>query len=170
MRAEKKYISAEYLERLKASPYFIVVDYNGLKVEEFNALRTKLREIDAEVHVVKNRIFGIAAGEAGIQDDVAGQMKGPRAVVTGPKEISSAAKVVKTFHKDSEKAGMVFGYLGNDRLDGADLERIADLPSLDVLRGQILGTLQSPASKLVQVLNAPGSQLAQVLKAKADKG
>ena len=60
MRAEKKLINKEYLERLQASPFFIVVDYTGLKVGPMTDLRHRLFGVKAEMHVVKNSIFCLA--------------------------------------------------------------------------------------------------------------
>ncbi|HXI50232.1 MAG TPA: 50S ribosomal protein L10, partial [Candidatus Saccharimonadales bacterium] len=68
MRAEKQNISAEYLKRLNNSPFFIVVDYQGLKVSPITELRRRLHKAGAEMHVVKNSIFRIAAKEAGVAD------------------------------------------------------------------------------------------------------
>ena len=68
MRAEKKFITSEYVARLNASPFFIVVDYRGLKVEHMTELRKRLNKAGAEVHVVKNSIFRIAVKEAGVAD------------------------------------------------------------------------------------------------------
>lgn len=68
MRAEKQFISAEYLTRLNASPYFIVVDYRGLKVGPITELRKRLNKAGAEMHVVKNSIFKLAVKEAGLAD------------------------------------------------------------------------------------------------------
>ena len=82
MRAEKQNISAEYLARLNASPYFIVVDYTGLKVGPITELRKRLGKAGAEMHVVKNSIFRIAAKEAGVAD-LGGSLAGQMAVVTG---------------------------------------------------------------------------------------
>ena len=67
MREAKKNISAEYIERLNASPFFIVVDYQGLKVDQFEELRNRLDETKAELHVGKSRIFNIAANESGFE-------------------------------------------------------------------------------------------------------
>jgi large subunit ribosomal protein L10 len=64
---------------------------------------------------------------------------------------------------------MKFGYLNNQRLEGSDLNTLADLPSIDILRGTLLGVISAPATKLVVLLNTPATQLARVLKAKADK-
>jgi large subunit ribosomal protein L10 len=168
MRAEKKFISEEYVQRLNASPFFIVVDYTGLTVLQFTELRKRLQNTSAEVHVVKNSIFRIAAKEAGVAE-LNGSLTGQVAVVTGQKDVSAAAKVVKTFQSEFDKPKLKFGYLNNQRLEAKDVEELADLPSLDVLRAKLLGVLQAPATKLAAVISTPGTQLARVLKAKSEK-
>jgi len=168
MRAEKQFISKEYTTRLNGSPFFIVVDYRGLTVGHFSELRKRLRKSGAEVHVVKNSIFRIAAKEAGIAD-LAGTLSGQLAVVTGQKDVSAAAKIVKTFQSEFDKPKIQFGFLNNQRLENKDILALADLPSLDVLRGKLLGTLQAPAGSLVRLLNEPASSLARVLKARSEK-
>jgi large subunit ribosomal protein L10 len=169
MRLEKKALTTEYLTRLNASPFFIVVDYKGLKVAHMTELRKRLIQAGAEVHVVKNSIFRIAAKEAGVAD-LNGALAGQIAVVTGKKDVSVAAKVVKTFAAEFDKLKIKFGFLNNQRLADTDLLALADLPSIEVLRGKLLGVLNAPATKLVVLLNTPASQLARVLQAKADKG
>jgi len=168
MRAEKQFISKEYTTRLNGSPFFIVVDYRGLTVGHFSELRKRLRKSGAEVHVVKNSIFRIAAKEAGIAD-LAGTLSGQLAVVTGQKDVSAAAKIVKTFQSEFDKPKIQFGFLNNQRLENKDILALADLPSLDVLRGKLLGTLQAPVGSLVRLLNEPASSLARVLKARSEK-
>jgi large subunit ribosomal protein L10 len=168
MRPEKQSLTKEYLARLNASPFFIVVDYRGLKVSQITELRKRLIQAGAEVHVVKNSIFRIAAKEAGV-NDFNGSLAGQVAVVTGKKDISSAAKVVKTFGTELDKLKIHFGYLNNERLDQATVLTLADLPSIEVLRGKLLGLFSAPATKLVQLLNTPASQLARVLQAHVDK-
>jgi len=169
MRAEKHNITQEYLARLNSSPFFIVVDYQGLKVGPITELRKRLNKAGAEMHVVKNSIFRIAAKEAGISE-LGGTLTGQLAVVTGQRDVSSAAKVVKTFSSEFERPKIKFGFLNNQRIEAATVVQLADLPSIDVLRGKLLGLLNTPATRLVQILNTPGSQLARVIKAKADKG
>lgn len=168
MRQEKKFISAEYLARLNRSPFFIVTDYTGLKVQHFSELRKRLRQSGAELHVVKNTIFKIAAREAGIAE-LGGSLAGQIAVVTGPKDISAAAKVLKTFAAEFEKPKVRFGCLNAQPIDAAGIAALADLPSIEVLRGKLLGLFQAPAGQLVRLLNEPAASLARVLKAKADK-
>jgi large subunit ribosomal protein L10 len=168
MRQEKQSLTKEYLARLNSAPFFIVVNYTGLKVTSLAELRKRLAKAGAELHVIKNSIFRIAAQEAGIAD-LGGPLTGQLAVVTGPKDVSAAAKTIKTFAAELEKPKMKFGFLNNARLDGTQLLALADLPSLDVLRGKLLGVLNAPATKLVVLLNTPASQLARVIKAKSEK-
>jgi large subunit ribosomal protein L10 len=154
MRPEKQNLTKEYLARLNASPFFIVVDYN---------------QAGAEIHVVKNSIFRLAAKEAGV-GELNGALAGMLAVVTGQRDISTAAKVVKTFGREfADKLKVHFGYLNNQRLEQPAILTLADLPSMEVLRGQLLGVLNEPAGKLVRLLNTPASQLARVLQARQEK-
>jgi large subunit ribosomal protein L10 len=169
MRAEKQYISNEYLARLNASPFFIVVDYRGLKVGPITELRKRLHKAGAEMHVVKNSIFRLAVKEAGV-GDVGASLNGQLAVVTGQRDVSSAAKVVKTFSAEFDKPKVRFGYLKNQRLESADIIALADLPSIEVLRSRLLGVIMAPATKLATLINTPGTQLARVLQARVDKG
>ena len=169
MRAEKQYLTREYAARLNASPFFIVVDYKGLKVGPMTDLRKRLNRAGSEIHIVKNSIFRLAAKEAGVAD-MNGSLTGQMAVVTGQKDISAAAKVVKNFNAEFDKLKIKFGYLNNNRLESPDIVALADLPSIEVLRGKLLGLLQTPATRLVALLNTPASQLVRVLQARVDKG
>jgi len=168
MRAEKQFLTKEYLARLNASPYFIVVEYTGLRVGQFTDLRRRLARTGAEIHVVKNSVFWLAAKEAGLSD-LRGCPGGQLAVVSGQKEISTAAKGLKAFIAEFDKPKIKFGYLNNQRLEENDLKLLADLPALGVLQGKLLGALQAPASKLVALLNTTAAQLVRLLKAKEEK-
>tara|TARA_Y100001960_G_scaffold229183_1_gene240341 strand:- start:238 stop:747 length:510 start_codon:yes stop_codon:yes gene_type:complete len=165
MREEKKLITKEYVDRLSNSPYFIVVNYEGLKVDEFEELRDRLANSKAELHVVKNSIFKIAVQETGIED-LGQEVMGQVAAVTGEGEITSAAKVLKNFKAEFEKPEWHFGFLDNERLDADQIKTLAELPSLDELRAKILGTIQAPSGKLVRTLAEPGSSLARIIRAK----
>jgi large subunit ribosomal protein L10 len=169
MRAEKQSLTKDYVGRLNASPFFIVVDYKGLKVGHMTELRRRLNKAGAEVHVVKNSIFRIAAKEAGV-GDLDGTLTGQLAVVTGQRDISTAAKVVKTFGAEFDRLKVRFGYLNNQRLADTEIMTLADLPSMEALRSKLLGVLNAPATKLVRLLNTPASQMARVLQARVEKG
>src|SRR5271154_2377651 len=135
MRAEKQFLTKEYAARLNASPFFIVVNYQGLKVGPITELRKRLVKAGAEIHVVKNSIFRLAAKEAGVAE-LNGELAGQVAVITGLKDISAASKVVKNFNAEFDKLKVRFGYLNKDRLEASDLVALADLPSIEVLRGK----------------------------------
>lgn len=168
MRTEKQILTKEYAGRLNASPFFIVIGYQGLKVTHFTELRKRLQQAGAEVHVVKNSIFRIAAKEAGVAE-LNGSLTGQMAVVTGQKDISAAAKALKNFAAEFDKLKLKFGFLNNQRVEQDAIIALADLPSLDVLRAKLLGLFNAPATKLVTLINTPASQLAQVIKAKSEK-
>ena len=168
MRAEKKLLTKEYVARLNVSPFFIVINYTGLKVAHLTELRKRLVRAGAEVHIVKNSVFRVAAKEAGV-GDLNGSLAGQMAVVTGQKDISAAAKTLKNFAAEFGKLKFKFGYLNNQRLEEAMIVALADLPGLDVLRATLLGQINAPATKLAVMLNTPAKMLAQVIKAKSEK-
>jgi large subunit ribosomal protein L10 len=168
MRPEKQNLTKEYLTRLNGSPFFIVVNYKGLKVAHMTELRKRLTKAGAEVHVVKNSIFRIAAQEAGV-GKLNGALAGQLAVVTGQKDISTAAKVVKKFGTEFDRLKVHFGYLNNQRLEQPEILMLADLPSIEVLRAKLLGLFNAPATTLVRLLNTPASQLVRVLQARVEK-
>ena len=170
MRAEKKLVVGELSKQVGASPFVLMAEYRGMTVGQFADLRKKLRGAHAECHVVKNTMLRHAVKEAGLPA-IEPALTGMTAVVIGrPKsDISAAAKVLKQFAKDFEKPKIKLGVMGQQVLAPEQVAAVADLPSLDVLRSQLIGLLQSPATKLAVVLGAPASQLARVLKAHADK-
>ena len=168
MREEKKILTAQYVARLNASPYFIMADYTGLSVADFEELRGRLAAAGAEIHVVKNRAFKIAAGEAGL-DGLNGSMRGQLALVTGAGEITVVAKAVKKFFREFAKLEMRFGYLDGEWLDAAAVNRLADLPTRDGLRAQLAGLIREPAARLARVINTPATQIARALQARVEK-
>ncbi len=169
MRPEKQYIVKEYVERLNKSPFCILVVYTGMKVAMLTELRRRLAKVGAELHVVKNSQFNIAAKEAGY-GDISQYLVGQIAAVTGSKDISATAKVIKTFAAEFERPKFKAGFLGNQVLTVEALEQLAELPSLEVLQAKLLGVLKAPQQKLVSLLNEPASRLVRVLQAKAQKG
>src|SRR5487761_2036021 len=164
MRAEKQLLTKEYAARLNASPFFIVVGYQGLTVAHLTELRKRLKTAGAEVHVVKNSVFRVAAKEAGV-GDLNGSLAGQMAVVTGQKDISAAAKALKNFAAEFDKLKLKFGYLNNQRVDEATIMAYADLPSLEVIRAKLLGLLNTPASMLAQVIKAKSEKTEEAGKA-----
>jgi len=144
----------------------VVTHYLGLTVADMEDLRGKLRAEGAKLKVVKNRLAQKALNGAG---DAAGALfKGPVAIAYAPDAVS-AAKVVTQYAKDNEAFVIVGALMGADVLDAKGVSALASLPSLDQLRGKIVGLLQAPATRIAGVLQAPAGQLARVIGAYAAK-
>jgi large subunit ribosomal protein L10 len=167
MRPEKANIVKDLKDQLNASPFLLVADYTGLKVDQFSELRIRLVAVGAECHVVKNTMLKLAASELGLPD-FSGSLAGQTAIITGEQDICATAKVVKVFTAEFKKLAVKAGILDNALLNPEQVQAMADLPPLPVLQAQFLGLLNSPASKLVRTLAEPGASLARALKAKVD--
>ena len=166
-RAQKQ----EAIESLKSdfagAGAVVVTHYMGLTVAEMTDLRGRLRKEGASLKVVKNRLAQKALD--GQASEAANSLfKGPVAIAYAPDPVS-AAKVATQYAKDNEKFTVVGGLMGQQVLDKASITALARLPSLDQLRGKIIGLLQAPATKVAGVLQAPAGQLARVLNAFAAK-
>lgn len=168
LRAEKKDFVAELEGICKDSSAVIFTHYHGLSVAQVTELRRKLRENDANFKVVKNTLFRIAAQNAKveIQDDL---VSGPVAIAYS-KDPVAAAKGVCEFAKKNDDLKVLGGIVDNAAMQVEDIKTLSKLPSLDELRGKIVGLLQAPATKLAAVSQAPAGQLARVINAFATKG
>jgi len=102
--------------------------------------------------------------------DIASELIGQTAIVTGEKDVAPVAKILKTFAAEFKIAALKVGFVNRAMLSTSEVETLADLPSLDVLRAKLVGLINAPATKLVQIIQTPGTQLARVIKAKAEKG
>ena len=165
-RAQK----AESIETLKGvfadAGAVVVTHYMGLTVAEMTELRGRLRTEGAKLKVVKNRLAQKALNGAG--EGAYDLFKGPVAIAYAPDAVS-AAKVSTQYAKDNDKFVVIGGMMGEQVLDAKAVDALAKLPSLDELRGKIIGLVQAPATKIAGVLAAPGAQLARVLNAYATK-
>jgi large subunit ribosomal protein L10 len=168
MRPEKANIVSDLSEKLNRSPFLLVTDYQRMKVDQFGELRNRLAPTGAEVHVVKNSFLKRAMTASGLPD-VAEQLSGQTAVVTGDKDVAPVAKILKTFAAEFKIAAVKIGVVDKSVLSTAEVETLADLPSREVLLAQFLGLLSAPATKLVRILNEPAASLARLLNAKAGK-
>ena len=168
MRPEKSSITDELQARFKASPFLIVADYHGLKVDQFSTLRARLAEAGARCQVVKNTFVQRAAKEVGLPD-LSAHLSGQTAIITGDSDVAAAAKVLRAFANESKKFALKGGVLDNALLTDKQIGALADLPSKEVLQSQLLGLLQAPASRLLRTINEPGSSIARLLQARLDK-
>ena len=145
----------------------VVTQYSGLTVRELTDLRGKLKAEGANLKVIKNRLAKIALDGKG--GDKAGAMfVGPVAIAFSPDPVA-ASKVVADFAKGNEKLVLIGGIMGDQVLDKEGVKVLASLPSLDQLRGKLIGLIQAPATKIAGVLAAPAGQVARVIGAYANK-
>jgi large subunit ribosomal protein L10 len=168
MRPEKANIVSELSEALKRSTFVLVTDYRGMKVSSFSELRSRLTPTHAEVHVVKNSFLKLAMADSGFPE-VADQLAGQTAVVTGEADVAPVAKIFKSFATEFKLAALKVGFVDRAVLSTAELETLAELPTREILLAQLLGLLLSPATRLVRLFNEPGAALARLLNAKAEK-
>lgn len=166
-RAEKQ----ESIETLKGvfndAGAVVVTHYMGLTVAEMTDLRGRLRKEGASLQVVKNTL-AIKALNGSVGEAGDALFKGPVAIAFAPDPVA-AAKVATQYAKDNEKFTVVGGLMGEVVMDQKAVSALATLPSLDQLRGKILGLLQAPATRIAGVLQAPAGQLARVVGAYAAK-
>jgi large subunit ribosomal protein L10 len=161
---------SETIEALKGvfaeSGAVIVTHYMGLTVAQLTDLRGKLRAEGASFKVVKNTLAQKALNGAG--EGASHLFKGPVGIAYA-KDAVSAAKVSTQYAKDNEKFTVVGALMGKQVLDAAGVDALAKLPSLDQLRGRLIGLISAPATRIAGVLQAPGAQLARVFNAYATK-
>lgn len=166
-RAQK----AEAVEGLKGvfakAGVVVVGHYSGLTVADMTVLRRRLRDAGGELKVVKNRLVKLAL-EGKPQSAASHLFTGPTAIAFSPDPVS-ATKVAVAYAKEKEKFVLLGGLMGDQVLDKDAVQALATLPSLDELRGKLIGLIQAPATKVAGVLAAPAGQLARVLNAYATK-
>ena len=153
MRAEKKYLIDEVTGHLKKSDYVILTNFTKLTVEDSAELRKRLAPEKAEFHVVKNSSFRVAAKAFGLPE-VDKSLSGQTAVVVGGKNPAGVAKVLKKYIQDKQKLEVKVGMLDKKIFNAAELEKLAELPSFEVLRSMFLGLLTMQAAAFVRVLDA----------------
>ena len=146
----------------------VVVTRNlGMTVAQTTALRVKMRDAGASFKVSKNSLAKLAIANtdyAGIDD----LLTGPVALATSVDPVA-AAKIVVEFAKTNDKLEIVGGAMGSLMLDADGIKALASMPSLDELRGTLIGLIQAPATKIAQLATAPAAKLARVFSAYAEK-
>ncbi|WP_342641992.1 50S ribosomal protein L10 [Rhodoligotrophos ferricapiens] len=167
-RAEKQELINTLNQVFQTTGVVVVVGYQGLTAAQMNALRGNMAEADATFKVAKNRLVKLAL-DGTESDGIKDLFKGPTAVAYSADPIA-APKALVAYAKANEKLVILGGALGSRVLDADGVKALAELPSLDELRGKLIGLIQAPASRIASVLQAPGGQLARVLNAYATKG
>lgn len=164
-RSKKEALVAELHQDFADNVLVVVTHQAGLTVAEVSQLRRQMRDAGCKFKVTKNRLAKIAVKETKFEalDDI---FTGPTAIAVS-KDPVAAARVAVAFANQNEKLTIVGGALEAKMLDAEGVKALATLPSLDELRGKIVGLLQAPATKIAGVLQAPAGQLARVMGAYA---
>jgi large subunit ribosomal protein L10 len=167
LRSEKQNLIASLNQTFGKTTLVVVSHYSGLTVAETEALRSKVREAGAGFKVTKNRLTRIALKGTSFEG-LDAMFKGPTAMTYSADPVA-AARVTVEFAKSNEKLCILGGALGDKLLNAEGIKALASLPSIDELRGQFLGLLMTPATRIATLSQAPAAQLARVLRAYADK-
>lgn len=164
-REQKKELIGSLNALLSQQTFLGVTVNKGMTVAEVQELRKRMRAAGAGYKVAKNRLARLAL--AGTKfEGLSDMLKGPTGIAFS-KDAVAAAKVAAKFAKDNAKLIILGGSLDGVKMDAKGVEALATLPSLDELRGKIVGLIQAPATKIAGVLQAPAGQLARVVAARA---
>lgn len=166
-RARKEELVVELNGAFTDAALVVVTQQSGLTVAESTDLRRRMRDENASFKVTKNRLVKLALIGTPYEG-IADLFEGPTAIAYSADPVA-AARVAVNFSKENDKLVVVGGAMAENQLDAAGIKALAALPSLDELRGKLLGLLNAPATKVAGVLQAPAGQLARVFSAYANQ-
>jgi large subunit ribosomal protein L10 len=162
-RAKKQALVTELQETFESNNLVVLTHQSGLTVAEVSELRKQMRDAGGSFKVTKNRLAKIALKGTKFEG-LADSFTGPTAIAVSSDPVA-AAKIAVEFANKNEKLQIICGSLETEALDANAVKALATLPSLDELRGKLIGLIQAPATKIAGVLQAPGGQLARVFGA-----
>jgi len=163
---KKNYIS-EIESQFKNNEAVIVTHYQGLTMTQLDDLRSKMREHGIKFQITKNRITKLALEKTKCKD-LSGLFTGPTAVAFSSDAIISA-RILSKFAKDNENLKLLGGIMGEEVLDQAGVQNVANLPTLDEARAKIVGILATPASKFVSILLARSEKMSNLAPENSEK-
>jgi len=167
-RAQKRDVVTALHDVLANTGVIVVAHYAGLTVGAMTKLRSEMRGAGGQVKVAKNRLVKLAL-EGTDAKGIADLLKGPTCLAFSADPVA-APKIAVKFAKANEKFIILGGAMGQTVLDSEGVSSLANLPSLDELRGKLIGLLQAPATKIARTLSEPGAQLARVFAAYGKTG
>lgn len=169
-RSQKAQEITSISERFSKAKAAFLFDFKGMTVEQVTSLRKTLRKDEAEMRVVRNTLAKLALKDyPAISEAISEDFVGTNAIVFAYGDASASAKTLSNFAKDVEVMQLKSGVMEGKKLDQEGIKYLATLPSKDVLRAQLLGLLQAPASKFVRTLAAAPSGFLTVLNAYKEK-
>jgi len=159
---------ATYAEWLKKSQAVILVEYTGAKMKDLDGIRAKIRESGGEFHILKNTLARRAFSNSGMNlpQDYLVKSTAVSFAFTDP---ALTAKALTEATKGKDFVKVKGGFMSGQTLNAAQVKSLAEMPPLPVVRAQLLGVLQAPASKLVRTIAEPARGLAAVIKAFSEK-
>ena len=160
---------SELKEIFKSDCGLIFTDHSGLKAEDAVRVRDKLIEINSYLRIIKNTLALIAAKDVYKDINIEEILKGPTSIIVSSKDIISAAKLVSEFSKDLNALKIKAGILENKLLGSEEMQRLAKLPSREVLLANVMISMKSPMIKLVNILNSLTRSLVFVLESIREK-
>ncbi len=169
-KADKEKVVADLTEKLRNAETLIVADYRGLTMPQIDALRSRLIENGARLSVVKNTLTRRAAEAAGA-DALLALLEGPSAIafVEAEGDAVAVAKALADSARETRVLEIRGGVMSGRVISGSDVEELAKLPPLDVLRGQVIGAVIAPLSSLVALVNAPLQNLYGLIDARIEQ-
>lgn len=163
-KKRKEEILDNYKEWLDKSKAIVLTEYTGLSVKDLDQLRQKMRDNGGEFHIVKNTLGRKLVQDAGYPVDEK-MFTGSTGIGFAFEDAPGLAKAISDFANTSEFVKIKGGYLANHLMSASQVKALSDMPPLPVVRAQLLGMLNAPASKLVRVIAEPGRQIASVIRA-----
>lgn len=151
-RTQKQAFIGDLASRLATAKSLVVSHYRGLTVKEITKLRREMRAAGGEVQVAKNRLAKLAFKGTPFEE-LSGIMTGPTLLVFSSDEIAPS-RVSQKFAETNNKLVVLGGSMNGKVLSTAEIKMISDLPSLDGIRGKLIGILQAPGAQLARVTNA----------------
>jgi len=164
---QEKVAAVENLKaRLDGARTVVLTEYRGLTVHQLSDLRKQLRAVSAEYKVVKNRLARLAVAESELRG-LGGHLTGPTGVITSKHDPVAVAKALHAFARTNQALAIKAGIVEGQMLPPAELKALADLPSKDALRSQLVGVIEGSMAALVGLLTAPQRELVYVLEQRA---
>ena len=169
-KEDKEQVVETLTKRLQAAETVLVADYRGLTMPQIDALRTRLLESGARFSVVKNTLTRRAAVAAG-NGALLALLEGPSAIafIESDGDMGAAAKALADAARETRVLAIRGGVMSGREMSAAEVESLATLPPLEVLRGQVLGAIVAPLSSLAGLVNAPLQNLHGLLDARIEQ-
>ena len=159
-KEQKKNYITEMTTQFEKSEAVLVTHYQGLTMTQLDELRSQMRDHGIQFKITKNRITKLAIEKTKCKE-LNSLFKGPTAVAFSSDAIISA-RILSKFSKDNENLKLLGGIMGNEVLDQAGVQNVANLPTLDEARAKIVGILATPASKFVSILLARSEKMSNL--------